>query len=115
MVATALLGFCFFKDQLSGKGWLAAMGALVAAILLAWSFSGTDVVIVVITGGLFKFFCAQQPRTAGGNWDLQDNTLRLADGTGNLTLFAIDATAVSLTNDIGEQLPGLQAEVYTKP
>ena len=80
-----------------------------------WSFSGTDVVITTITGGLFKFFCADQPRSAGGNWDLQGNILRLADGSGNLTLFDIDATAVSLTNLIGEQLPGLQAEVYRKP
>lgn len=79
-----------------------------------WSFGGTDVVITTITGGLFKFFCADQPRTAGGNWDLQGNTLRLADGTGNLTQFAIDATAVTLTNTIGDTLPGLQAEVYTK-
>lgn len=80
-----------------------------------WSFSGTDVVITTITGGLFKFFCAEQPRSSGGNWDLQGNTLRLADSTGNITLFAIDATAVTLTNSIGEVLPGLQAEVYTKP
>lgn len=79
-----------------------------------WSFGGTDVVITTITGGLFKFFCADQPRNAGGNWDLQGNTLRLADGSGNLTLFAIDATAVTLTNTIGDTLPGLQAEVYAK-
>ncbi len=80
-----------------------------------WSFGGTDVVITTITGGLFKFFCAEEARNAGGNWDLQGNTLRLADGSGNITLFAIDATAVTLTNSIGEVLPGLQAEVYAKP
>lgn len=80
-----------------------------------WSFGGTDVVITTITGALFKFSCALQARNSGGNWDLQGNTLRLADGTGNITLFTIDATAVTLTNSIGEQLPGLQAEVYTKP
>lgn len=79
-----------------------------------WSYSGVDVVVTTITGGLFKFFCSEQPRTAGGNWDLQGNIVRLADGTGNLTLFTLDRSALTLTNIIGQDLPGLQAEVYTR-
>ena len=49
-----------------------------------WSYSGSDVVITTITGGLFKFFCSEEVRTAGGNWDVQGNLVRLADETGNL-------------------------------
>ena len=79
-----------------------------------WSFSGNDVIITTITGGLFKFFCSDQPRTDGGNWDIQGNLLRLVDGTGNITQFTFDSTDNTLTNTIGEGLPGLQAEVYTK-
>ena len=79
-----------------------------------WTFNGNDLVVTTITGGLFKFFCSEENRTSGGNWDIQGNTLRLADGTGNVTQFAFDSANMTLTNLIGELLPGLQAEVYTK-
>ena len=80
----------------------------------SWTFSGTDVVITTITGGLFKFFCAEAPRTAQGIWDLNGNVVRLADDVGNLTTFSLDAEALTLTNTIGAALPGLQVEVYSK-
>lgn len=79
-----------------------------------WSYSGNDVVITTITGGLFKFFCSDQTRTAGGNWDIQGNLVRLADGSGNVTQFTFDSADNTLTNVIGENLPGLQAEIYSK-
>ena len=79
-----------------------------------WTFSGNDVIITTITGGLFKFFCSDQLRMGGGNWDVQGNTLRLADGTGGVTQFLLNTEALTLTNTIGETLPELQAEVYTK-
>ncbi len=79
-----------------------------------WSYSGNDVVITTITGGLFKFFCSDVVRTEGGNWDVQGNLVRLVDGQGNLTLFTFSSTENTLTNIIGEDLPGLQAEIYTK-
>jgi YD repeat-containing protein len=79
-----------------------------------WSYSGNDVVITTITGGLFKFFCSDQTRTAGGNWDIQGNLVRLADASGNVTQFTFDSTDNTLTNVIGENLPGLQAEIYSK-
>ena len=79
-----------------------------------WSYSGNDVVITTITGGLFKFFCSEQVRTTGGNWDIQGNLLRLADGSGIVTEFTFEATDNTLTNIIGENLPGLQAEIYSK-
>ncbi|WP_445381572.1 hypothetical protein [Robiginitalea sp. IMCC43444] len=78
-----------------------------------WDFNGNDVIITTITGGLFKFFCDAPPRSNSGVWDLQDNILRLSDGV-SLTELAIDAENLTLTNTIGESLPGLQAEVYTK-
>lgn len=79
-----------------------------------WSFSGNDVIITTITGGLFKFFCSDQIRLASGNWDLVGTTLRLADGSGVVTQFTFDSEAETLTNTIGEVLPELQAEIYSK-
>ena len=79
-----------------------------------WSFSGTDVVVTTITGDLFKFFCASTPRTAQGVWDLNGNMVRLADDVGNVTAFTLDSEVLTLTNTIGNILPGLQAEVYSK-
>ena len=78
-----------------------------------WNFNGNDVIITTITGGLFKFFCDAPPRNTSGVWDLQGNTLRLSDGA-SVTELAIDADNLTLTNTIGESLPGLQAEVYSK-
>jgi hypothetical protein len=80
----------------------------------SWTFSGTDVVITTITGGLFKFFCASTPRTALGVWDLNGNVVRLADDVGNVSTFSLDPEDITLTNTIGNILPGLQAEVYSK-
>ena len=51
-----------------------------------WSFSGNDVIITTITGGLFKFFCDDLPRNSSGIWDVQNNTLRLSDGVSVTTL-----------------------------
>jgi hypothetical protein len=79
-----------------------------------WSFTGNDVVITTITGGLFNFQCSIGNRSEGGNWDIDGNVLRLADGTGSITIFTFNTTENTLTNIIGETLPGLQAEVYTK-
>ena len=80
-----------------------------------WSYSGVDVIITTITGGLFKFFCAEEARSIQGNWDVQGNIVRLADPSGNVTQFTFDSGDNTLTNIIGEVLPGLQAEVYSKP
>ena len=79
-----------------------------------WSYTGVDVVITTITGGLFVFRCADDPRDLKGNWEIQGSLVRLADDRGNLTEFTFDSSDNTLTNIIGEVLPGLQAEVYTK-
>ena len=79
-----------------------------------WSYTGVDVIITTITGGLFKFFCAEEARSIAGNWDVQGNIVRLADQSGNVTQFTFSSSDNTLTNLIGEALPGLQAEVYTK-
>ena len=79
-----------------------------------WSFSGNDVIITTVTGGLFIFRCSEQTRTAVGNWDIQGNLVRLGDDRGTITEFTFDSAANTLTNIIGENLPGLQAEIYSK-
>ncbi|MDM9630924.1 hypothetical protein [Robiginitalea aurantiaca] len=79
-----------------------------------WTFSGNDLIVTTITGGLFIFQCSENSRNEGGNWDIEGNVLRLADGTGAITLFSFSSTQETLTNIIGENLPGLQAEIYSK-
>lgn len=79
-----------------------------------WTFTGNDLVVTTITGGLFFFQCFDNSRNEGGNWDIEGNVLRLADGTGAITFFTFSSTQETLTNTIGENLPGLQAEVYSK-
>ncbi len=79
-----------------------------------WSFTGNDVIITTITGGLFKFFCSDEVRNNQGEWDLQGNVVRLGNSTGIITEFQFNETQETLTNIIGEALPGLQAEVYTR-
>ena len=68
MVATALLGFFFFKDQLSGKGWLASLGALAAAVLLAWEGGSAG----FKAGGLIALACLC--------WGLDNHLTALIDG-----------------------------------
>ncbi len=36
MVATLVIGYLFFDDYLSQKGWLASAGVILAAVILAW-------------------------------------------------------------------------------
>jgi drug/metabolite transporter (DMT)-like permease len=68
MVTTALLGFFFFKDQLSGKGWLASLGALAAAILLAWEGGSAG----FKAGGLIALACLC--------WGMDNHLTALIDG-----------------------------------
>jgi drug/metabolite transporter (DMT)-like permease len=68
MVATALLGFFFFRDQLSGKGWLASLGALGAALLLAWEGGSAG----FKAGGLITLACLC--------WGMDNHLTALIDG-----------------------------------
>lgn len=105
------------EDGTSTNNILDELSCISATLMInednTWSFSGNDVIVTTITGGLFKFFCEDLPRNSSGIWDLQNNTLRLSDGV-SLTELSIDTDNLTLTNTIGETLPGLQAEVYTK-
>lgn len=106
------------EDGTSTENILEELPCISARITLSpdntWSYNGNDVVITTITGGLFKFFCSEVVRNEGGNWDIQGSVVRLVDGQGNLTLFTFSSTENTLTNIIGENLPGLQAEIYSK-
>jgi len=48
LVATAILGYCLFKDHLGRMGWLGVGGCFVAASLLSWGEGSAG-----ITAGLF--------------------------------------------------------------
>ncbi len=68
MVATVLLGYVLFKDQLSGRGWLASLGALAAAILLAWD------------GGMAGFKAGALVALACICWGMDNHLTALIDG-----------------------------------
>jgi drug/metabolite transporter (DMT)-like permease len=68
MVATAVLGFFFFKDHLTRKAWLAAAGALAAATLLAWEGGPAG----FQAGGLIALACLC--------WGLDNHLTALIDG-----------------------------------
>jgi drug/metabolite transporter (DMT)-like permease len=68
MVATAVIGFFFFNDHLSGKGWLASIGALAAASILAWQGG----IAGVKAGGLIALACIC--------WGFDNHLTALIDG-----------------------------------
>lgn len=68
MVATALIGYFFFKDHLTPKGWLASVGVLGAATLLAWE------------GGLAGFKAGGLIALASICWGIDNHLTALIDG-----------------------------------
>jgi len=68
MVATAALGFLFFKDHLTAKGWLASLGVLAAATLLAWEGGQAG----FKAGGLIALACL--------SWGVDNHVTALIDG-----------------------------------
>lgn len=68
MVATAVLGYVFFKDHLSPKGWLASLGILAAATLLAWEGGQAG----FKAGGLIALACL--------SWGVDNHLTALIDG-----------------------------------
>ncbi len=68
MVATVVLGYLFFKDPLSGKGWLASLGVLGAAILLSWG------------GGMAGFKAGGLVALACICWGVDNHMTALIDG-----------------------------------
>jgi drug/metabolite transporter (DMT)-like permease len=68
MVATVILGYLFFNDSLSGKGWLASLGVLAAATLLAWGGGAAG----FKAGGLVALACIC--------WGVDNHLTALIDG-----------------------------------
>ena len=68
MVATAVLGFLFFKDHLTPKGWLASLGVLTAATLLAWEGGQAG----FKAGGLIALACL--------SWGVDNHLTAVIDG-----------------------------------
>lgn len=68
MVATAVIGYAFFKDHLTTKGWVASLGVLVAATLLAWEGGPAG----FRAGGLIALACL--------SWGMDNNLTALIDG-----------------------------------
>jgi drug/metabolite transporter (DMT)-like permease len=68
MVATIIIGYFFFKDHLSIKGGLAALGILAASILLAWE-GGTA---GLKAGGLIALACL--------SWGIDNHLTAIIDG-----------------------------------
>lgn len=68
MVATVIIGYFFFKDYLSKKGWLASLGILGASILLA------------VEGGIAGFKAAGLIALACICWGIDNHLTALIDG-----------------------------------
>ena len=68
MAATVIIGVLFFKDHLSGRGWLAALGVLAAAVLIAWGGG----VAGLKAGGLVALACLC--------WGMDNHFTALIDG-----------------------------------
>jgi len=68
MVATVIIGYFFFDDHLSKKGWLASLGILAAATLLA------------LEGGVAGFKAAGLIALACISWGLDNHLTALIDG-----------------------------------
>lgn len=68
MLATAFLGFMFFKDHLTTKGWFSSLGILIAASLLAWEGGPAG----FRAGGLIALACL--------SWGMDNNLTALIDG-----------------------------------
>lgn len=68
MVATVVIGYFFFKDHLTLRGWLAALGVFAAATLLAWEggLAGLK------AGGLVALACL--------SWGMDNHLTALIDG-----------------------------------
>lgn len=68
MVFTVILGYFFFKDHLSGKGWLAALGIFSASMLLGWEGG----VAGFAAGGFIALACL--------SWGIDNHLTSLIDG-----------------------------------
>lgn len=68
MVATAIIGYLFFKDHLTKKGWFSSLGVLIAASLLAWEGGPAG----FRAGGLIALACL--------SWGMDNNLTALIDG-----------------------------------
>jgi drug/metabolite transporter (DMT)-like permease len=68
MAATVIIGVLFFKDHLSGRGWLAALGVLAAAVFIAWGGG----VAGLKAGGLVALACLC--------WGMDNHLTALIDG-----------------------------------
>lgn len=68
VVATAVLGYLFFKDHLTPQAWIASVGVLAAATLLAWEGGQAG----FKAGGLIALACL--------SWGVDNHLTALIDG-----------------------------------
>ena len=68
MLATVIIGYFFFEDHLTPKGWLASLGVFIAAVLLAWEGGAAG----FKAGGLIALACLC--------WGIDNHLTALIDG-----------------------------------
>lgn len=86
-------------------------GTLTFSADKTWDLSFNGVNVTPITGGLFNITCANFTSSGSGIWQLQNNQLTLFQGTTSI-FYMLNGT--TLTNSVGEDLPGFRSEVYEK-
>ncbi len=76
-----------------------------------WSSVFSGVNVTSITNEIYVFSCSNNPQVNSGTWQLKANQLTLFRETTS-TFFMLNGT--TLTNSVGEDLPGFRSEVYEK-
>ena len=77
---------------------------------LTWTSNSVNVLLITaITGNLYNVSCAN-PQTSNGNWGVDNGQLFLV----GLTTRQFSLNGTTLTETIGENLPGIQSLTYEK-
>jgi drug/metabolite transporter (DMT)-like permease len=50
LVATAVLGYLFFRDHLGAKGWVGVAGAILASVMISWQGSQVGWIALLLVG-----------------------------------------------------------------
>ena len=76
----------------------------------SWSINTVRINVTSITGGLFFIDCGDTD-SSGGTWTFSNNQLNL-NGSFEPTVYTLNGD--TLTQQIGDDLPGFQSFVFTK-
>ncbi|MBO0323211.1 hypothetical protein J0X14_12960 [Muricauda sp. CAU 1633] len=102
-------------DGTSSTNLLDELDCISGTILIdgdnVWTFEQTDISVTPITGGEFFAQCNDGSILGTGAWVVSGNQIAFQ---GSATLGILDLSGDRLTNDVGDDLPGIQSYVYVR-